>query len=263
MVEQRHPTFGISLTPFASRKQVGEEEQILLISFTSPSRPSESESRPSRSRVTKMVGGGVSATGPVIGETRILSKANVRPLFYCSLAVMGAILYGYDGTYFTAILEMKKFKEDYGHPITLPDGTQTIDITSGARAGVTSAIQAGEFFGALFAGPIGDLFGRRGAFFMAISFLTLGTILQLIIAGNLPLLGLGRGFVGMGVGAIANCCPLYLSEISTAAIRGAVVGSWQLLLAIGQVVGACVGQGKTYKASMSRLILTYISCRYS
>jgi hypothetical protein len=37
--------------------------------------------------------------------------------------------------------------------------------------------------------------------------------------------------------------PLYLSEASPAAIRGIVVGSWQLLLAIGQVIGACVDQG--------------------
>jgi hypothetical protein len=37
--------------------------------------------------------------------------------------------------------------------------------------------------------------------------------------------------------------PLYLSEASPTAIRGIVVGSWQLLLAIGQVIGACVDQG--------------------
>lgn len=36
---------------------------------------------------------------------------------------------------------------------------------------------------------------------------------------------------------------MYLSESSPAAIRGIVVGSWQLLLAIGQVIGACVDQG--------------------
>jgi SP family sugar:H+ symporter-like MFS transporter len=35
--------------------------------------------------------------------------------------------------------------------------------------------------------------------------------------------------------------PLYLSEIPPVEIRGAMVSSWQLLLAIGQVIGAAVG----------------------
>lgn len=137
---------------------------------------------------------------------------------------------------------MTKFKEDYGVPLIV-DGKATVDITSAQRSVVTSIVQAGEFCGALLAGPFGDWYGRRGAFFGAIFFLCLGTILQLIVAGNLPLLGTGRALVGVGVGFLANSTPLYLSEISTAAIRGAVVGSWQLLLAIGQVIGACVGQG--------------------
>jgi SP family sugar:H+ symporter-like MFS transporter len=45
-----------------------------------------------------MTGGVVSTTGPVIGETKLLSKANVRPLLFCSLAVVGAVIYGYDAS---------------------------------------------------------------------------------------------------------------------------------------------------------------------
>ena len=36
--------------------------------------------------------------GPTVGEQKILSKANLKPLFYCAITVVGAILYGYDGT---------------------------------------------------------------------------------------------------------------------------------------------------------------------
>lgn len=35
--------------------------------------------------------------------------------------------------------------------------------------------------------------------------------------------------------------PLYLSEIPPVELRGITVSSWQLLLAIGQVIGAAVG----------------------
>jgi SP family sugar:H+ symporter-like MFS transporter len=189
-----------------------------------------------------MVGATVSTNGPVIGETKLLSKANIRPLLYCSLATFGALLYGFDGTYFTSILQMDKFNKDFGQPV-IENGVTKYVFPSSQKAVVTSIIQAGEFCGALLAGPVGDRTGRRGAFFGAIIFLTLGTVLQLIVAGSVPLLGVGRALVGIGVGFLANTTPLYLSEISTVAIRGAVVGSWQLLLAIGQVVGACVGQG--------------------
>lgn len=189
--------------------------------------------------------GGAAATGPapLVGATKFFSKANIRPLFFCGIAVFGAITYGYDGTYFTAILEMEQFKRDYGVLQTDQDGKQAYVFPSDLQSVVTSIVQAGEFCGALLAGPLGDWVGRRGCFFGAIFMLTLGAILQLIVAGNVPLLGTGRAILGVGVGMLANCTPLYLSEISTVAIRGAVVGSWQLMLAVGQVVGACVGQG--------------------
>lgn len=45
----------------------------------------------------KMGGVAVTNTGPVVGETKLLAKANIRPLFFCAIAVWGAILYGYDG----------------------------------------------------------------------------------------------------------------------------------------------------------------------
>ncbi len=62
--------------------------------------------------------GGAVPAGSSGGRDRwrdqLLSKANVRPIFFCALAVIGAILYGYDGTYFTGILEMDRFKRDFG-----------------------------------------------------------------------------------------------------------------------------------------------------
>lgn len=107
---------------------------------------------------------------------------------------------------------MQKFKEDYGTPGVDDQGQPTIDITSSQRAVLTSIIQAGEVVGALLAGPVGDRFGRRGGFFYAVFLLALGSVLQLIVAGSIPLLGVGRAILGMGVGAVANSTPLYLGE---------------------------------------------------
>lgn len=63
------------------------------------------------------------------------------------------------------------------------------------------------------------------------------------VTGSKPLLVVGRFVLGGGVGIISNCVPLYLSELPPANIRGAVVSTWQLTLAIGQVIGAVIAQG--------------------
>ncbi|SJX61557.1 related to HXT1-Low-affinity hexose facilitator [Sporisorium reilianum f. sp. reilianum] len=189
------------------------------------------------------MGGAVPASSPngvTIGETKLLSRANVRPILFCSLAVIGAILYGYDGTYFTGILEMDRFKRDFG---VINPANGLYEIPSNDQSLYASIVQAGEVVGSLIAAPLGDYVGRRGGFFGACTLVTIGVILQLVTIGSKALLTLGRGVLGAGVGVISNCTPLYLSEIAPTAIRGAIVSSWQLMLAIGQVIGACIAQG--------------------
>ncbi|SPC66701.1 related to HXT1 - Low-affinity hexose facilitator [Ustilago sp. UG-2017b] len=181
-----------------------------------------------------------SPNGVTVGEAKLLSKANVRPIFFCALAVVGAILYGYDGTYFTGILEMQRFKRDFGN--LNPENGEYF-IPSNDQSLYASIVQAGEVVGSLIAAPLGDYVGRRGGFFGACTLVTIGVVLQLVTIGSKPLLTLGRGVLGAGVGVISNCTPLYLSEIAPTAIRGAIVSSWQLMLAIGQVIGACIAQG--------------------
>lgn len=44
----------------------------------------------------------------------LLSPKYRTPLFYASIAVFGAVLYGYDGTYFTSVLATRQFEHDYG-----------------------------------------------------------------------------------------------------------------------------------------------------
>lgn len=188
-----------------------------------------------------MGGGAVStpADAEMVGTSKLFSRALVKPLIYAGFACFGALLYGYDGTYFTAILETPSFKRDYG---TLqPNGAY--DISGSQQSLLASIVQAGEFVGALTASFIGDYSGRKGAFVAACAFVTIGVIIQIIPAGNVGALAGGRAVLGMGVGVLSNATPLYLAEVAPVRFRGAFVSSWQLVLAIGQVVGACVGQG--------------------
>ncbi|KAE8249445.1 hypothetical protein A4X13_0g5207 [Tilletia indica] len=180
-----------------------------------------------------------SSNGPVVGDTNVFSKANSRPVLLCAVAVIGAVLYGYDGTYFAGILAMKRFLEDFGS--LQPNGR--IDVTSSQRSLLASIVQAGEVVGSLAAAPIGDFFGRRGVYFGACSQVVLGAIIQLVTTSSIGVLTGGRFVLGVGIGLISNSTPLYLSEIAPTPIRGVIVSCWQLFLAIGQVIGACVAQG--------------------
>lgn len=47
-------------------------------------------------------------------NSNIFNKTYRRALIFCGCAVIGAVLYGYDGTYYTSILDMDKFALDYG-----------------------------------------------------------------------------------------------------------------------------------------------------
>ncbi|KAF7980338.1 hypothetical protein HWV62_38765 [Athelia sp. TMB] len=183
-----------------------------------------------------MAGGAPS--GPRSNEPFVFAHHKYA-LAYCSFFVLGAVLYGYDGTYFTGIVAMPAFLARFGD--TVVDGAPA--LKSGTLSLLSSIVQVGELLGSLTATVIGGVGGRRGGLIAACAFVSIGAIIQLACNGSVAQLTVGRLVLGMGIGQISNCVPLYLSESSPAAIRGIVVGSWQLLLAIGQVIGACVDQG--------------------
>jgi MFS family permease len=135
---------------------------------------------------------------------------------------------------------MDKFKLDFGE--RLENGTYDVSATN--QSLFSSIIQAGEFVGSLSAAFVGDFLGRRGSLQTAVVISSVGAILQIIVAGSVPLLVVGRLVLGIGIGIVSNCAPLYLSEIPHASVRGSVVAGWQLLLAIGQVC-------------LSRLVLSF------
>ncbi|TIA89553.1 hypothetical protein E3P99_01987 [Wallemia hederae] len=175
-----------------------------------------------------------------IMEDGLLSAKYRRPLCYAGIAVLGAVLYGYDGTYFTSVLETERWKQDFGE--CDPQGNNC-KFPSEDKSLFTSIVFVGELVGALSSSVIGDYFGRKGLFLSACLMGIIGTILQVARVGDHAIFVVGRLILGICVGMMSNGAPLYLSEIVPSEIRAAVVGSWQCLLALGQVIGAGVGLG--------------------
>jgi MFS family permease len=87
--------------------------------------------------------------------------------------------------------QMSNFTRDFG----LIGATQSVQDAFSAN--IVSLLQAGCFFGALAAAPLGDRLGRRIALALgAISFIV-GSIMQVASAGSKPLMFVGRVLGGM------------------------------------------------------------------
>lgn len=59
-----------------------------------------------------------------------------------------------------------------------------------------------------------------------------------------PIYG-GRIVAGLGIGAASNLTPLYISEISPPAIRGQLVGMYEIGWQIGGLVGFWINYGES------------------
>lgn len=93
-----------------------------------------------------------------------------------------------------------------------------------------STFQGGCFFGAIFGYPMGVLLGRKTGLLIAALLFVLGSGIMLAADGARglgPIYG-GRIVAGLGIGAASNLTPLYISEIAPPAIRGQLIGMYEI-----------------------------------
>src|SRR5229473_2285978 len=156
----------------------------------------------------------------VVADARSLES---HERFVYRVAVVAAIcglLFGYDtGVISGALLFVKR-------DFSLSPWMQSV---------VTSAVLAGAALGAGFSGRLTDRFGRRR---MVIAVAGLFFVASLLtgLAPSVLWLAVGRAFVGLAIGVCSYTAPLYISEISPAHNRGALVSMNQLLITVGILV---------------------------
>jgi MFS family permease len=104
---------------------------------------------------------------------------------------------------------------------------------------IVSLYQAGAFFGSLFAYVSAYFLGRKKSLtlFSIIFILGAGLMLGANSERGLGLILGGRVLAGIGVGACSMIVPIYISEISPPAVRGRLVGIYELGWQIGGLVG--------------------------
>ena len=142
-----------------------------------------------------------------------------------ALAALGGLLFGYDTGVIGGVL---------------PNIADRFGLDSPFSKGlVVAVLLAGAAVGALVAGRLADLLGRRRLVLLTSVTFVVGIALA-SLAPSLVVLLVGRFVIGMGVGAAAFGVPLYISELAPPARRGGLVSFNQLCITLGILVSQLV-----------------------
>ncbi|KAJ6464143.1 general substrate transporter [Mycena vitilis] len=185
----------------------------------------------------------------VFGTTdtsRIEAPVTLKTYFMCVFAAFGGIFFGYDTGWMGGVLGMPFFINMYTHmpyppaPVDAAHLPASFSLPAWEKSLMTSILSAGTFFGALVAGDIADMIGRRPTIIMGCFIFAVGCILEIAPMDVLACFVIGRLIAGGGVGFISAIIILYMSEIAPKKVRGALVSGYQFAITIGILLANCV-----------------------
>ncbi|KAL9128527.1 MAG: hypothetical protein Q9217_002823 [Psora testacea] len=154
-----------------------------------------------------------------------------------AFAAIGGMVFGYDQGVVSVVLVMPQFLERFTR----------VDSGAGGfwKGLLTAMIELGALIGALNQGWIADKISRKYSIVVAVCIFTVGSILQ-TAAVDYAMLTVGRLIGGIGIGMLSMVAPLYISEISPAEIRGALLVLEELSIVTGIVVAFWITYGTRY-----------------
>lgn len=192
-----------------------------------------------------------------LNEDRPTPKAvyNWRVYTSAAIASFASCMIGYDSAFIGTTLSLPSFKSEF-----------RVDTYSTAEwalvsANIVSVYQAGAFFGSLFSYVSNWYLGRKKSLWIFVTIFILGAGLMLGANGDrgLGLILGGRVLAGIGVGACSMTVPIYISELSPPAVRGRLVGIYELGWQIGGLVGFWINYGvnTTMEPSHSQWLIPF------
>lgn len=141
-----------------------------------------------------------------------------------AIAALAGILFGFDmGVVSGAILFIKT----------------EFNLSAQANGLVVSAVLLGALLGAMMSGLLTDNLGRRKLLLIDALIFIFGTIVT-AVSPDIVLIIIGRIVVGIAIGVASYVAPLYISEISPAKYRGALVCLNQLAITLGILISYIV-----------------------
>ena len=150
------------------------------------------------------------------------------------VTALGGLLFGYDtGVVSGALLFVKK---DFG------------GLSSFQEELITSLLLVGAVVGALLAGRVADLIGRRLTVLITAAIFVVGVLLA-AFTPTYPVLLVARVVIGLAVGSASMVVPLYIGEVVPPRFRGGLVSLNQLAITAGILVSYLIDYGLSGSAN--------------
>ncbi|KAL6832224.1 general substrate transporter [Trichoderma camerunense] len=159
---------------------------------------------------------------------------NWRLYTEAAIIATGSLLFGYDGAFVGTTIARASFKKDFN--------VQPADANS-ISSNITSAFQAGAFFGAIFCFFITEKVGRKWALFISNVVFLIGAVIMTAATHSLGNIYAGRVLTGLACGGITATVPSYIAELSVPSIRGILTGLFEIAYQIGSVIGFWINYG--------------------
>ncbi|VFR03085.1 unnamed protein product [Cuscuta campestris] len=175
-------------------------------------------------------------------ECLALSWKNPYILRLAFSAGIGGFLFGYD----TGVIS--------GALLYIRDDFKSVDRRTVLQEAIVSTAVAGAIIGAAIGGWLNDKIGRRTTLLSADLLFFIGAAMMASAPNPTVLIG-GRVFVGLGVGMASMTSPLYISEVSPAKVRGALVSTNSFFITGGQFLSYLINLAFTKAAGTWRWML--------
>ncbi|KFZ00732.1 hypothetical protein V501_10523 [Pseudogymnoascus sp. VKM F-4519 (FW-2642)] len=131
-------------------------------------------------------------------------------------------MFGYNNGVIGGTIILPSFHAAFSLPA--PSTPEYATITST----IVSLLQLGALVGSLLIFPLVRLSGRLPSLAIGSGLFAFGCLLQVFASGRLPYMYAGRFIGGIGLGCITVVVPMYISELSPPAIRGSLVGLYEI-----------------------------------
>uniref|UniRef100_A0A7N0ZU49 Major facilitator superfamily (MFS) profile domain-containing protein n=1 Tax=Kalanchoe fedtschenkoi TaxID=63787 RepID=A0A7N0ZU49_KALFE len=191
--------------------------------------------------------GGFAGGGPAKRADLYEHKTTWYFVLACLVASLGGSLFGYDLGVSGRVTSMDDFLVDFFPDIyrrkqSHLNETDYCKYDNQMLTLFTSSLYFAALVATFGASYVTRNKGRRASILVGGVSFFLGAVLN-AAAVNIPMLILGRIFLGFGIGFGNQAVPLYLSEISPAKMRGAVNQLFQLTTCLGILVANLINYG--------------------
>ncbi|OBT81280.1 hypothetical protein VE02_10150 [Pseudogymnoascus sp. 03VT05] len=136
--------------------------------------------------------------------------------------VLCSWMFGYNNGVIGGAIILPSFHAAFSLPAPATPEYATITST------IVSLLQLGALVGSLLIFPLVRLSGRLPSLALGSVLFAFGSLLQVFSSGHLPYMYAGRFIGGIGLGCITVVVPMYISELSPPAIRGSLVGLYEI-----------------------------------